>query len=70
MLFLLPHLEDRDTHSNLGTERNVHEEDANSSEEENRNGLEIFERRSETKFPTRRHYCRFSTEKNGGFKCR
>jgi len=34
MLFLLPHLEDRDTHSNLGTERNEYEEDANSSQEE------------------------------------
>jgi hypothetical protein len=32
--FLQPHPEDRDTHRNLGTERNEHEEDANSSEQE------------------------------------
>ena len=28
-----------------------------------RNCLEMFEKRSETKFPTRRHYCRFSDRK-------
>ena len=34
MLFLLPHLEDRETHSNLSADRSEHEEDANSSQEE------------------------------------
>jgi hypothetical protein len=34
MLFHLPHLEDRDMHSNLGTEVNGYEENANSSQEE------------------------------------
>jgi hypothetical protein len=32
--FLLPHLEDRETHSNLSADRSEHEEDANSSQEE------------------------------------
>jgi hypothetical protein len=34
MLFLLPHLEDRETHSNLSADTSEHEEDANSSQEE------------------------------------
>jgi len=34
MLFLLPHLEDRLTQSNLSTQRNEDEEEANSSQEE------------------------------------
>jgi hypothetical protein len=34
MLFPLPHLEDRETHSNLSADRSEHEEDANSSQEE------------------------------------
>jgi hypothetical protein len=34
MLFLLPHLEDRETHSNLSDDRSQHEGDANSSQEE------------------------------------
>jgi len=34
MLFLLPHLEDREKHSNLSADRSEDEEDANSSQEE------------------------------------
>jgi hypothetical protein len=35
-----------------------------------RNGLDIFGKRSETKFPSRRHYSRFYDRKKGRFKCR
>jgi hypothetical protein len=34
MLFLLPHLEDRETHSNLSGDRSEHEDDAHRSQEE------------------------------------
>ena len=34
LLFLLPHLEDNETQSNLSTQRNEDEEEANNSQEE------------------------------------
>ena len=34
LLFLLPHIEDRETQSNLNTRRNEDEEEANNSQEE------------------------------------
>jgi hypothetical protein len=34
IFFLLPQLEDRETHSNFSADRSEHEEDANSSQEE------------------------------------
>ena len=34
LLFLLPHLEDHETQSNLSTQKNEDEEEANSSQEE------------------------------------
>jgi hypothetical protein len=63
LLFLLPQFEDRDKNSNLGTERNKEEEEANNLQEEETERLEMFEKGSGTKFATRRHRCRFCDRK-------
>jgi len=48
MLFLLPHLEDRETHSNLSVHRSEHEEDANSSlEEQKKQPRNLWKKRNE-----------------------
>ena len=39
------------------------EEESNNSQEEEKECLEIFEKRSEPKFPTMNHYCRFCGRK-------
>jgi len=49
LLFLLPHLEDRTTRSNLSTQRNEDEEEANSLQEEGKELPQNVQRKKQTK---------------------
>jgi hypothetical protein len=71
MLILLPHLEDHDMHSNLGTERNEHEEDANSSEEEEKKRSQNFRKKKRNEISYEEALLQILRQKkNGRFKCR
>ena len=62
LLFLLPHIEDHETQSNLNTP-NDKEEVNNSQEEEKERPQNVQKKKSEPKFPKRNHYCRFCGRK-------